>query len=196
MKKSSVLTLLLAFSVGLLSISLGSCLNDDLPADRMLSHPLRSLEFHSEDEIFVSAAESVPLASLVNLSAFEGLRPGTTASEAQAMLGRPQRVFQQYRGHNTVYVFPGTGGAIELLKQKVDSEGFEGIRWFLRWRPVDRNPKTHLRPEILAALPDLRTIASLGIESDDGKASLELEDGLVSSILWLRQGPIKMESIL
>jgi hypothetical protein len=191
MKRPLGCTLAACFLAGLVSFGPLACFNGDLPAERELSHPLRSLRFHSKDEVFVGAAPNVSLSRLVGLSAFDGLRPGITAEEAQAIVGPPQRVYQQYGGRDTVYAFPRQAGVVEIFKQAVDSEGFEGFRWFLRWRPVDRNPRSHLSSELLAVLPDLAVITSLHIDSEDGKVTVELDDGLVSAILWLRQGTVE-----
>jgi hypothetical protein len=166
-----------------------SCFNDDLPPPRALQPPLQDLRFHSKREVFVHSAPHVGLADLCDLSMFGGLWPGMTAQEARAILGSPERVYQEHKGLNTVFAFPRERGIIEVLKQRVESEGFEGFNWYLRWRPQGRSHKVGLDSAILELIPELPGHVTINILSSDGVMTVEVEDGDVTSVLWLQRGP-------
>src|SRR5688572_24222183 len=105
MKKVAGCFLAVALLAGALFVGPLVFFNEDPPPDRDLRYPLLHLRFHSLSEVFVDASPNVTITDLFDLSVFDGFWPGITAEQAQKIVGPPQRIYQQYNGRDTVYVF-------------------------------------------------------------------------------------------
>lgn len=177
--------LLLVLSV-LLTIPSCSSRTKELEAD----YPFDRIAIYSREILFV-ASSGVKLENLVSVKCFQdaGLWPGISADEAIAIMGRsPQRIFLENAQRDAVYGFTTECGELQIVKQKVSSEGIDSERWFLRLRPFGHS-RDLVAAEILKILeeneievPRLRLIDGT---VDSRAASLYFEGSELKYLWWL-----------
>lgn len=178
----------------LLIATMASCYGDWVSQEA--AYPLAKIEYLSPArEVFVHAEQGVRMGSLVSLQPFvmSKMRPGISAEEASKLVGEPDFVTNERGGYDEVFGFEAQGGMIEVVRQRVESEGYEGDRWLLRFRSsgcidlVSPIILDQLRRH-LGSLPETATI--LGEPSEvEGVVKIVFQgDDDCSMIWWLSEG--------
>lgn len=163
------------------------------PTERALPPPLLKAVDYSDHEAFIHAQPGTQISALVDLSMFDGLRPGLKVEEASELLGEPTNEYTERRGRDHVYVFSSSSrGSVEVVRQPVDSEGYTGERWFLRCSLSGADAARVVQPMVLAAMPNHDGDFSLSVLADDGQVGLDFKGERLIRIWWLRAGPLKL----
>lgn len=131
------------------------------------------------------------LNDLVSMDPFRenNLKPGMTATEVAAILGRPDYLHGGRQGGDEIFGFQTDDGDFEVLKQHVSSEGVEVDPWFLRYRP--RDCASLVNPRLLKQIQNLeprpREVTVFSGFDRRGKAIIELDEVQACSAIWWLQ---------
>jgi hypothetical protein len=192
MKIARVQLLYILPLAGLISLPAGNCAPGS--SEVSLPSPLTKITRHGASEFFVEALPGVRLSQLVDVTVFDGLRPKLNFDEVAAILGSPQSSYLEHN-RDEVRVFSSElDGRFEVVRQTVDSEGYQGERWYLRFVPKEPCAPCYVQPPILRAIPDSPQTLNLSIDTEDGQALLEFERKRLVRIWWLRDGPLILPS--
>jgi hypothetical protein len=157
--------------------------------ERPLPAPLTKISHFGGNDFFIEARHGVLLADLVDLEAFQDLKPGMSFDQVREVLGEPQFAFQEYRRDDVLAFSTRFDGRIEVVRQTVSSEGYEGERWFLRFGLLQPCAPCYVKPPIWDVVPVQPERLSLSVSTDDGQVVLDLEEKRLVRIWWLGDGP-------
>lgn len=185
-----------AWSVVLVFLALGASAACSSEESRVVARaPLDYIEVNSLGEAWVHTEPRTDLEELVSVEPLRtaGLYPGITAEEAETLLGATDFVTTEHSGRDQIFGYHSSGDTLEIVKQHVASEGFEGDRWFLRYRPS--NCIERVSPLLLEQLQSLlnpfpSSVAVVGEPIDqEGLIKIEFRNrNSCSQIWWLSDG--------
>jgi hypothetical protein len=184
-------------SLVLLSTLLGLPAISCTPAsqERQLSAPLDKIRRHGENEYFIASLPGVALSDLVDLAMFHELAPGFSFDQVEAILGPPLLVFKSDRRDDGSAFASSFEGRIEVVRQVVSSEGYEGERWFVRFTPRVPCSPCYIKRSIWQAIPDSSEGTSIYVSADNGQVKLEIDEKKrLVRIWWLDDGPLNLSS--
>ena len=172
----------------LISMILCACSSKDVEIP--LEYPLSNLKLTSREAVLV-ASPGVELEELLDLKTFrqDGVWPGITIDEAISILGEPDSIFSENGNRDLVHSYQRHSGDLQIVRQRVTSEGPELDRWFVRFQPHTEELKLLVSSAILGTMGHLNENI-VRIRLVDGlqkrsMASLHLRSGKISQIWWL-----------
>lgn len=142
-----------------------------------------------KERVVVYPAAGTHWRQLVDLSLFEGLRPGISIEDARDRWGKPNS--EDIGPRESSWRFEREDGLVEILFQVQSSPPFpSGDKWFLSGIPSSTDPREILHPAVLEKIPESRGRLKVVIMREQGGpgARVVLEDGQVREVTWVSPG--------
>jgi hypothetical protein len=141
------------------------------------------------DEAYMEAVEGVQLEELVDVRPLSvaGLSPGGPIDEVRGILGKPDYQSTTRQGRDTVFGYRTANGNIEIIRQEVDSEEYEGVHWLTTYVPLREARPLHLAIEnALHSAGELRSAVVMAGDHGADRAEISLRNHRIERIRWYR----------
>ncbi len=162
-----------------------SCAEDGLRDLAYTGPCVAGVRQHGRNEFYVSSRPRCAWERMVNLTYFEGFRPGMTNLEARRLHGTPTSV--ERNGRTAIWNFQRPMGTVSISLEDQGSSLLVDRWWLLSAYPLNQAPAQSLSAEVLQSVGSRGNDFQIVILNGCGfpAAEISFERNRVARIRWL-----------